>query len=209
MRQNTRGIRWHTKFNLNVFIVGIRWPKTTILGEFWHLGAPVSTPFYLWGPNLVRHSRPTVYAYMPNFVLISLFCRPLVAKAPKFAIFWTLAFCGIATWQQSEKVEHECTTTNLPLSNGIKIISLLQCLHGEIGCTNLDVQKHDGQTDRQTKKLDVFSRPGGGWNPSPIKHDMVVEDLEHILAPENVWGSEAQFATRGRQKFGGTPSPST
>jgi len=60
------------------------------------------------------------------------------------------------------KVEHGCTTTNLPLSNGIKIVSVLQRLHGEIGRTNSGVQKRDGQTDRQTdKKLNVFGHPGG------------------------------------------------
>ena len=32
---------------------------------------------------------------------------------------------------------------------GIKIVSVLQRLHGEIGRTNSDVQKHKGQTDRQ------------------------------------------------------------
>jgi len=50
--------------------------------------------------------------------------------------------------------------------NGIKIVSVLQRLHGEIGRTNSEVQKRDGQTDkqtdRQTKKLNVFGHPGGG-----------------------------------------------
>jgi len=35
-------------------------------------------------------------------------------KPPIFAVFWTSAFSGVANWQQSEKVEHVCTTTNLP-----------------------------------------------------------------------------------------------
>ena len=69
-----------------------------------------------------------------------------------FAVFWTSAFSGIANWQQSEKVEHGCTTTNLPLSSGIKIVSVLQRLHGEIGRTISDVQKRDEQTDKQTDK---------------------------------------------------------
>jgi len=56
-------------------------------------------------------------------------------KTPIFAVFWTLAFSGVASWQQSEKVEHGCTTTNLTLSNGIKILSVLQGLHGRIGHT--------------------------------------------------------------------------
>jgi len=104
----------------------------------------------------VCYSRPAVYAYVPNFVSIGLFCRPLAAKTPRFlpyfAIFWTSAFSGVANCQQSDKVEHGCTTTNLPLPNGMKIISVLQRLHGEIGRTNSDVQKLDGQPDRQTDK---------------------------------------------------------
>ena len=87
-------------------------------------------------------------------------------KTPIFAVFWTSAFSGVANWQWSEKVEHECTTTNLPISsrsNGIKIIFVLQRLHGEIGRTISDVQKLDEQTDKQTdKKLNVFGRPGVG-----------------------------------------------
>jgi len=73
-------------------------------------------------------------------------------KTPMFAIFWTLAFSGVANWQQSEKIEHGCTTTDLPLSNDIKIFSVLQHLYGEIERTISDVQKHDKQTNRQTNK---------------------------------------------------------
>ena len=101
------------------------------------------------------YSRPTVYAYVPNFASTSLFCHPLAAKNPQFlpifVIFWTSAFSVVAKWQQYDKVEHECTTTNLPLPNGIKVVSVLQSLHGEIGRTNSDVQKRDGQTNRQKK----------------------------------------------------------
>ena len=80
-----------------------------------------------------------------------------------FAVFWTSAFSDVANWHQFQKVEHGRTTTNLPLFNGIKIVSVLQRLHDEIGRTNSDVQKRDGQTNRQTdKKLNVFGHPGGG-----------------------------------------------
>ena len=72
-----------------------------------------------------------VYAYVPNFVSIGLFHRP-AGENPRF---WTLPVSGVANWQQSDKVEHGCTTTNLPLSNGIKIVSVLQRLHGKIGRT--------------------------------------------------------------------------
>jgi len=67
-------------------------------------------------------------------------------KTPNFCRFLTSAFSGVASWQQSEEVEHGCTTTNLPLSNGIKIVSVLQRLHGEIGRTIYDVQKRLEET---------------------------------------------------------------
>ena len=72
-------------------------------------------------------------------------------KPRNFAIFWTSAFSDVDSWRQSKKVEHGCNT-NLPLSNGIKIISVLQRLHGEIGRTNSDVQKRDRQTKRDGQK---------------------------------------------------------
>jgi len=106
-----------------------------------------------WGPNLVCYSRPSVYVYVRNFVSIGLFCRPLAAKkTPIFAVFWTSAFSDVVNWHQSQKVENGCKTTNLPLSNGIEIVSVLQRLHGEIERTTSDVQKRNGQTDRQTDK---------------------------------------------------------
>ena len=44
----------------------------------------------------------------------------------------------------------------------------------------------DKQTDKQ--KLSVFGRPGGGCNPSPTNLGMVIEDLEHVLAPLKLMG---------------------
>jgi len=113
----------------------------------------------------VCYSRPTVvYVYVRNFVSIDFFCRPVVAKKtqflPFFVVFWTSAFSDVANWQQSDKVEHGYTTIKLLLSNGIKIGSVLQRLHGEIGRSISDVQKRDGQTNRQTdKKTQRF------WSP--------------------------------------------
>jgi len=104
--------------------------------------------------------------------------------------FWTSAFKDVANWHQSQKVEHGCT--NLPLSNGINIVSVLQRVHGEIGRTISDVQKRDGQTDTD-KKLNVFGHPSGGCNPSPTKLGMMIEDLERVLAPLKLLGSDAQF----------------
>ena len=80
-----------------------------------------------------------------------------------FCRFWTSAFCDVANWLQSEKVEHESTTTNLLLSNGIKIVSVLQRLHREIGRTTLTFKSvTNRQTDKHTnKKLNIFGHPSG------------------------------------------------
>ena len=92
---------------------------------------------------------------LERFILSSSGCE----KPPIFAIFWTSTFSGVANWQQSDKVEHGCTTTNLPLYNGIKIVSVLQRRHGEIGHTISDVQKHDEQTKHTDKKTQRFWPP--------------------------------------------------
>jgi len=65
-------------------------------------------------------------------------------KTPKFCRFLDFGISGVANWHQSQKVVHGCTTTNFRLSYGIKIVSVLQRLHGEIGHTISEVQKHDG-----------------------------------------------------------------
>ena len=67
-------------------------------------------------------------------------------------------FFGLRHLVLSKKVEHGCTTRNLPLFNGIIIISVLQRLHGIIGRTNSDVQGRD----RQTKNLTFFAASAAG-----------------------------------------------
>ena len=97
------------KFHLNNSLCRLPMGKNHNFGQILtFLRAPVSTPFYQWGPNLVCYSRSAVYAYVPNFVSIGLFCRPMAAKNPQFlpyfAIFWTSAFSGVANWQQWSEV---------------------------------------------------------------------------------------------------------
>ena len=75
----------------------------------------------------------------------------------------------VANWQQSEKVDHGCTTTDLPLSNGIKIVPVLQHLHGEVGRTVSDVQKRDEQAHKQTdrQKTTFLAAPAVGEIRAP------------------------------------------
>ena len=86
--QQAQGLRRHAKFHLNVFTVSASGgQKPQFWANFDFFGAPVPTPFYRLGPNMVCYSRPTVYAYVPNFVSIGLFCRTLLGKTPIFAVF--------------------------------------------------------------------------------------------------------------------------
>jgi len=108
-------------------------------------------------------------------------------KTPIFAIFWTSAFSDVANWHQSQKLKHGCTITNLPLSNGIKIVSVFQRLQGEIGRTNSDVQKRDRHTNRQ-KRTQRFWPPRRRVKSDPTKLGMVIEDFEHVLASPKLLG---------------------
>ena len=135
---------------------------------FW--GLLYRPPFTDEGQIWLCYKRPTALRLRGNFLLDRFILSPSGGEKeqflPIFVIFWTSAFSVVANWQQSDTVEHGCTTTNLPLPNCIKIVSVLQRLHDEIGRTNSDVQKRDKQTNRQAnrqiKKLNIFGHPGGG-----------------------------------------------
>jgi len=131
-------------------------------------------------------------------------------KTPIFAVFWTSAFSVVANWQHSDKVEHGCTTTNLPLSSGIKIVSVLQCLHGEIRRTISDVQKHDEQTNRQTKrqKTQRFCPPR--WRVKSEPHQTWHGDRgprARSCTSKTFVGLTHSFAARGHWKFGDNQTP--
>ena len=129
--------------------------------QFWAnfdiLGAPVPTPFTDDGQMRCAIADPW-YTLTCQISSRSVYSAALWwRKPPNFCVFFgNSAFCSVASWWQSEKVEHGCRTTNLPLSNGIKIVSVLQRLHGEIGRTISDVQKCDEQTKQTDKKTQRF-----------------------------------------------------
>jgi len=64
-------------------------------------------------------------------------------KLQFFPVFWTSAFSNVANWQHSEKVARGAQLQAFPY--GIKIVSELQRLHGEMGRTISDVHKGDGE----------------------------------------------------------------
>ena len=142
-----------------------------------------------------RYSRPTVYAYVPNFVSIGLFCRPLAAKTPKFCRFFNSAFYDVASWQQSEKVEHGCTTKNLPLSKVSKSFLYSNAFMAKSGAQTLT---STSVTERQTNQQTNRQKTQRFWNLSPTKLGTVIEDAEHVLAPLKCWGPMHSFVARGR-----------
>ena len=164
--QQTQGLHLQVKLHLNVFIVSASggqkpqfWANFDILGgSCTQYPPPFTDEGQIWSMFTCEISSRSVYS-------VVLWRR----KPPIFAVFWTSAFSGVANWHQSQKVEHRhgCTTTSFPLSNGIKIVSVLQRLHGEIGRTNSDVQKRDGQTNRQTKNSTFSATPAAGEIRAP------------------------------------------
>jgi len=74
--------------------------------------------------------------------------------------FSTSTCCHGATLRSTDKVECGSTTTNLPLSNGIKSISILKHLYDEVKVisTTSTIQKRDGQTNNKTSN---FFAPSG------------------------------------------------
>ena len=131
------------------------------------LGAPVSTPFYRRGQYLVCYSRPTVYAYVPNFVSIGLFCRSLAAKTPQFCQF--LRFFGLQHLVLSPignsltKLNTGAQLQTFPYPTASKSFLYSNAFMAKSGAQTLTFKSvTDKQTNKQTKKLSVFGHPGGG-----------------------------------------------
>ena len=85
------------------------------------------------------------------------FVAPWLREGPNFAIFLTLVFRGVANWWHRNKVGCGCKTTNLPLSDNIKILSIFECLDGKIVHTNYVIHKQNKQ-----KNATFFAAPIAG-----------------------------------------------
>jgi len=97
-------------------------------------------------------------------------------KKTIFAIVWTSAFNGVANWQQSDKVEYDAQLQTFPYPPVSKSFLYSNAFVAKSGAQSLTFYS---VTDRQTKKLTP---------PSPTKLSMVIEDLEHVLAPRKLFG---------------------
>ena len=168
---------------------GVQKPQFWANVDIWGLRPPFTDEGQIW----CAIADPTVYAYVP--ILFRSIC-PLAAKNPNFVVFWTSAFCGVASCRQSEKFEHGYTTAAFPYPTASKSFLYSNAFMAKSHAQTLTFKSvTNKQTNRQTKKLNVFGHPGGGCNPSPTKLGMVIEDLEHVLSPFSrffhVWWSDA------------------
>ena len=110
------------------------------------LGATVSTSIDRSRPNLTHESRLMVSTYLPNFI-------PRSVYAKKCQIVPYLSFCSGTTKSFRHKVEGGCTTTNIPLSNDTRIVSVFRLPDGEVVFTIFVIQNRD-----QQKTSNFFAR---------------------------------------------------
>jgi len=152
-----------------VHCVGFRWPKTTILGKFLTFWGLLYRPPFTDEGQMWRATADSRYTLTCQISSRSVYSVALcLRKTPIFAVFWTSACNVVASWQQSDKVEHGCTTTNLLLSNGIKIVSVLSFLYSSAfiaksGAQSLTFKSvTNKQTDKQTKNSTFLAIPAAG-----------------------------------------------
>jgi len=89
------------------------------------------------------------------------------------------------SWGQSiGKLEHRCTTRNLPLCNDTIIVLKLILHHSVSVIANFVIPKRDKkQTDKKTSHFFVYSRRAT-HDPHHTSH-MVIEEVRPIFAPHN------------------------
>jgi len=92
------------------------------------------------------------------------------------------------------KLEHRCTTTNLPLYNYTIIVLKITLLHSISVITNFVIPK----CDRQTKKHHTFSSTAGVRPTIPTILGMVIEEVRPVFAPPlTFFDPISSFAARG------------
>ena len=91
-------------------------------------------------------------------------------KTPIFAVLGLrhLGPSGVTNWQQSEKAEHGCTTTNLLLYNGSKSFLYSNAFMAKSGAQTLTFKMvTDKQTDKQRNSTFVATQASGEIRTPP------------------------------------------
>ena len=144
------------------------------------------------GPNVVCYSRPAVYAYVSNFVSISLFCRPLLAKTPNFAVFWTSAFSGVAIGSRLRKLNTGAQLQTFPYPMASKSLLYSNPFMAKSGAQFPTFKSvTDRQTDKQTKNSTFLAAPAVG----EFEHNQSWRHADRLprarSCTSKTWGSDA------------------
>ena len=91
----------------------------------------------------------------------------MAAKIAKNTNFWYKFVPKKKSRGSIEKLEYRCTTRNLPLCNGTKIVLKITLLHIVSVITNFVIPKRDKKTD---KKHHTFSSTGYSWRATQDPH---------------------------------------
>jgi len=110
---------------------------------------------------------------------------PSVGEKPQFLPFFGFRYLVLSTIGNSlTKLNTGSQLRNFAYPTASKLFLYSVALVAKSGAQSLAFKSvTNSQTNRETNKKHVFGHPGGGWNPSPTKLGMVIEDLKHVLAP--------------------------
>jgi len=107
-----------------------------------------------------------VYTYVPNFISIGLFCRPLAAKKEQFLPFFGIRHLVVSPIGSSlRKLDTGAQLQTFPYPMVSKLLFLYSnAFMTKSGAQSLTFKSvTNKQTNRQTnKKLNVFGHSGGG-----------------------------------------------
>ena len=145
---------------------------------------------------------------VPNFVWIGLFCRPLAAKTPISADFWTSAFSVSTVGGSLRKLNISAQLQTFPYPTASKSFLYSKAFMAKSGAESLTFKRlPNKQTNRQTNKQKtqrfwplrrrVTSEPHQTWHGDrgPRARSCTSKTFPHTMH---------SFAVRGRSKFGGT-----
>jgi len=82
----------------------------------------------------------------------------MAAKIAKNSKFWYKFVPKKKSRGSIEKLEHRCTTRNLPLCNGTIIVLKITLLHGVSVITNFVIPQRDKKKQKKTSHFFVYSR---------------------------------------------------
>jgi len=126
---------------------------------------------------------------MPNFTTVALKMWPYVPQNQKFATQEKF-------WGSIKKLEHRCTTTNLPLCNDTIIVFKITPLHSVSIITNFVIPKRDKKKQKKEQKNHTFWSTAGALPTIPTILGMVMEEVRPVFAPPNFFDPISSFAAR-------------